>query len=126
MLDINTFISNHNSDHLVDLLRLCPPPSTLCAPQLQSTCHYIVNHYVKYGTWVWGGGGCKQYTSTKVGGGGAQTEKVPFGAILLKYLRRWRWPSTLSSLASGPPLPLGTHYMPVPASLWLLLGGSRK
>ena len=22
-------------------------PSTLCAPQLQSTCHYIVNHYVK-------------------------------------------------------------------------------
>ena len=30
-----------------DLFRLCPPPSTLCAPQLQSTCHYIVNHYVK-------------------------------------------------------------------------------
>ena len=29
-----------------DLFRLCPP-STLCAPQLQSTCHYIVNHYVK-------------------------------------------------------------------------------
>ena len=24
-----------------------PPPSTLCAPQLQSMCHYIVNHYVK-------------------------------------------------------------------------------
>ena len=24
-----------------------PPPSTLCSPQLQSTCHYIVNHYVK-------------------------------------------------------------------------------
>ena len=23
------------------------PPSTLCSPQLQSTCHYIVNHYVK-------------------------------------------------------------------------------
>ena len=23
------------------------PPSTLCAPQLQSTCHYIVNYYVK-------------------------------------------------------------------------------
>ena len=33
-----------------------PPPSTSCAPQLQSTCHYIVNHYVK----IWhvrGGGG---------------------------------------------------------------------
>ena len=29
-----------------DLFRLCPP-STLCSPQLQSTCHYIVNHYVK-------------------------------------------------------------------------------
>ena len=27
-----------------DLFRLCPPPSTLCSPQLQSTCHYIVNH----------------------------------------------------------------------------------
>ena len=24
-----------------------PPPSTLCSPQLQSTCHYIVHHYVK-------------------------------------------------------------------------------
>ena len=23
------------------------PPRTLCSPQLQSTCHYIVNHYVK-------------------------------------------------------------------------------
>ena len=31
---------------LGDLFRLCPP-STLCSPQLQSTCHYIVNHYVK-------------------------------------------------------------------------------
>ena len=30
----------------MDLFRLCLP-STLCAPQLQSTCHYIVNHYVK-------------------------------------------------------------------------------
>ena len=31
-----------------DLFRLCPPPpSTLCSPQLQSTCHYIVNHFVK-------------------------------------------------------------------------------
>ena len=35
-----------------DLFRLCPPvrfvpPSTFCASQLQSTCHYIVNHYVK-------------------------------------------------------------------------------
>ena len=34
------------------------PPTTLCAPQLQSTCHYIVNHYVQ----IWhvrlaGGGG---------------------------------------------------------------------
>ena len=30
-----------------DLFRLCPPPppSTLCAPQLQSRCHYIVNHH---------------------------------------------------------------------------------
>ena len=24
-----------------------PPPRTLCNPQLGSTCHYIVNHYVK-------------------------------------------------------------------------------
>ena len=24
-----------------------PPPSTLCSPQLQSKCHYIVHHYVK-------------------------------------------------------------------------------
>ena len=23
------------------------PPSTLCSPQLQSTCHYIVNHNLK-------------------------------------------------------------------------------
>ena len=29
-----------------DLFRLCTL-STLCAPQLQSTCNYIVNHYVK-------------------------------------------------------------------------------
>ena len=31
-----------------DLFRLCPPPpSMLCAPQLQGTYHYIVNHHVK-------------------------------------------------------------------------------
>ena len=36
-----------------------PPPSTLCAPQLQSTCHYIVNHYVKILHVRLGGGGCK-------------------------------------------------------------------
>ena len=29
-----------------DLFRLWPP-SSLCSPQWQSTCHYIVNHYVK-------------------------------------------------------------------------------
>ena len=31
-----------------DLFRLCHPQYVmLCSPQLQSTCHYIVNHYVK-------------------------------------------------------------------------------
>ena len=24
-----------------------PPPSSICSPQLQSTCHYMVNHHVK-------------------------------------------------------------------------------
>ena len=36
------------------------PPSTLCAPQLPSTCHYIVNHHVK----LW---------HVRLGGGGGQT-----------------------------------------------------
>ena len=31
-----------------------PPPSMLCAPQLQSTCHYIISHDIKYGRCVWG------------------------------------------------------------------------
>ena len=33
----------------LDLFRLCPPPppSTICSTQIQSTCHYMVNHYVK-------------------------------------------------------------------------------
>ena len=36
----------------IDLFRLCPPPPPphpvrYAPPQLQSTCHYIVNHYVK-------------------------------------------------------------------------------
>ena len=36
-----------NCKKILDLFRLRPPPSNLCAPQLQSTCHYIVNLYVK-------------------------------------------------------------------------------
>ena len=58
--------SSHKN--MADLFRLCPPPSTLCAPQLQSTCHYIVNHHVKIlqvrlgganymRSLSWGGGG---------------------------------------------------------------------
>ena len=51
--------------------------STLCIPQLQSTCHYIIIHYVK----IWHvilGGGCKLNAPTKLwGGGGVQTDKIP-------------------------------------------------
>ena len=51
-----------------------PPPSMLCTPQLQGTCHYIVNYY--FSTCVWGLQ--KIYAPTKLGGGGgSQTEKVP-------------------------------------------------
>ena len=57
----------------MDLFRLCPP-SKLCSPQSQSTCHYIVNHYVKIlhvhlgvannmHPLSWGGGGYKRKRS---------------------------------------------------------------
>ena len=53
------------------------PPSTLCAPQLQSTCQYIVNHYVKIlhvrlggannmRPLSWGGGGHKRKRSSNL------------------------------------------------------------
>ena len=51
------------------------PPCTICGPQLQSTRHYIVTHYVK----IWHvrmGGANNMYAPTKLGGG-AQTEKDP-------------------------------------------------
>ena len=37
------------SNKIYRIFSVCapPPPSTLCAPQLQSTCHYIVNHFLK-------------------------------------------------------------------------------
>ena len=35
-----------STDGKRQLFSVCAPPSTLCSPQLQSTCHYIVNHYV--------------------------------------------------------------------------------
>ena len=51
-----------------------PPPSTLCAPQLQSTCHYIGNHYVKILHVHLGDANNMRPLSW--GGGGAQTEKI--------------------------------------------------
>ena len=57
----------------LDLFRLCPP-RMLCDPQSQITCHYIGNQYVKkYDACI---RGCKYYAPTKLGGGGAQTEKI--------------------------------------------------
>ena len=47
---------------------------TLCAPQLQSTCQYIVNHYVKILHVRLGGANNMHPLSW--GGGGAQTEKI--------------------------------------------------
>ena len=32
---------------IIGIFSVCAPPSTLCSPQWQSTCHFIVNHYVK-------------------------------------------------------------------------------
>ena len=42
------------------IFSVCAPPPPLPPPpppQLQSTCHYIVNYYLKHGTCVWAGGG---------------------------------------------------------------------
>ena len=50
-----------------------PPPSTLCAPQLQSTCHYIVNHYVKI--WHVRLGGANNMRPLSWGGGGGHKRK---------------------------------------------------
>ena len=52
----------------LDLFRLCPPPSTLCSTQLQSTCHYIVNHHVKI--WHVRLGGANNMHPLSWGGGG--------------------------------------------------------
>ena len=53
----------------------------ICAPQIQSTCHYKVNHYVKI--WHvrlgWGGGGVanNMHPLSWEGGGGQRERKVP-------------------------------------------------
>ena len=52
-----------------------PPPSTLCAPQLQNTCHYIVNHYVK--VWHVRLGGANNMRPLSRGGGGGTNENDP-------------------------------------------------
>ena len=49
------------------------PPSTFCAPQLQSMCRYIVYHYVKIWHVRLGDANNMQPLSW---GGGAQTEKI--------------------------------------------------
>ena len=67
--------SDYYLNKIFGSLPFVPPPSTLCAPQLQSTCHYIVNHYVKI-LHVRLGGANNMRPLSWGGGGGAQTEKI--------------------------------------------------
>ena len=70
---------------LVGSLPFVPPPRTFCAPQLQSTCHYIVNHYVEIWLGRRGGGGGGGYGANNMrplswgGGGGGTKGKDPIG-----------------------------------------------
>ena len=57
-----------------DLFRLCHPVHYVSP--LQSTCHYVVNHYVKIWHVCLGGGGCK-YAATKLGGWVVTNGKQP-------------------------------------------------
>ena len=79
-----------------DLFRLCPP-STLCSPQLQSTCHYIVNYYVKILHVRLGVANNMRPLSW---GGGAQTEKIPFRIKLNRFKKQMLY-STISQY-NGP------------------------
>ena len=52
------------------IISVCAPlPSTLCSPQLQSTCHYIVNHYVRLWQVRLGGANNMHPLGAGVGGG---------------------------------------------------------
>ena len=42
-----------------------PPPRTLCAPQLQSTCHYVVKYCKNMACVCLGVWGCNYYAPTK-------------------------------------------------------------
>ena len=48
---VNKTKQHHKRSKYIRSFYICPPPppppSTICNPQLQSTCHYIVNQYVK-------------------------------------------------------------------------------
>ena len=56
-----------------DLFRLCP--QYVMYPQLQSTCHCLVNHYVKL--WHVRLEVANHMHPLSGGGGGGQTEKIP-------------------------------------------------
>ena len=66
-------------ERISDLFRLYippPPPQYVVLPQLQSTCHYMLNHYVK----IWHvllGGANNMHPLRWGGGGGAKMENIP-------------------------------------------------
>ena len=71
-------------NQICDLFRLPPPPRTLWTPQLQSTCHYIVNHYgkifhVRLGVWI--------ICTHQAGGGGGGGDKRKRSQICLSLLK---------------------------------------
>ena len=72
---INQFTNNRISQKEIthSCRELYASPSTLCTPQLQSTCHYIVNNYVKI--WHVRLGGANNMRPLR-SWGGAQTEKI--------------------------------------------------
>ena len=97
-----------------DLFHLCPPPSTLCAPQLQSTCHYIVNHYVKILQVRLGGANNMRPLSWGGGGGGSTKGKdpklmTPQIPKLIVFPITARFQSLMAILRIAPPPPPPRH-----------------
>ena len=66
IVQVKNLIRNNGSFPFV------PPPSTLCAPQLQSTCNYKINHYGKILHVRLGGANIMRPLSWGGGGGGGR------------------------------------------------------
>ena len=90
---LKKFWSNNQKDiyRKEGILSVCaPPPQYVTDPQLQSTYHYIVNHYVKIWHVSLGGGGAPFYICTHLAFG-KYPKRTTENRPLLMHCRLHAW-----------------------------------